>query len=30
VLGHSEIKMTMICARLAPDFREGEMDKVKF
>ncbi len=30
ILGHSDLKMTMIYAHLAPDFLEGEMDKVQF
>ena len=30
ILGHSDVKMTMIYAHLAPDFLEGEMDKVRY
>jgi integrase len=30
ILGHSDLKMTMIYAHLAPDFLEGEMDKVRY
>jgi site-specific recombinase XerD len=30
ILGHSDLKMTMIYAHLAPDFLDGEMEKVKF
>jgi integrase len=30
ILGHSEIKLTMIYAHLAPDFLGSEMDRLKF
>jgi integrase len=30
ILGHSDLKMTMIYAHLAPDFLDGEMEKVRY
>jgi site-specific recombinase XerC len=30
ILGHSDVKMTMIYAHLSPDFLAVELDKVKF
>ncbi len=30
ILGHSDIKMTMIYAHLAPDYLGDEMDRLKF
>ncbi len=30
ILGHSDIKLTMIYAHLAPDFLGSEMDRLKF
>ncbi len=30
ILGHSDLKMTLVYAHLAPDFLEGEMDKVRY
>ena len=30
ILGHSDVKMTMIYAHLAPDFLGTEMDRIKF
>ncbi len=30
ILGHSDLKMTLVYAHLAPDFLDGEMDKVVF
>ncbi len=30
ILGHSDVKMTMIYAHLQPDFLDGEMDRVRF
>lgn len=30
ILGHADLKMTMIYAHLAPDFLEGEMEKVSY
>lgn len=30
ILGHSDVKMTMVYAHLAPDFLDGEMDRLKF
>lgn len=30
ILGHSDLKVTMLYAHLAPDFLDGEMDRVKF
>jgi integrase len=30
ILGHSDLKMTLVYAHLAPDFLLGEMDKVRF
>jgi integrase len=30
ILGHSDLKMTMIYAHLAPDYLEREMDKVRY
>ncbi len=30
ILGHADLKMTLIYAHLAPDFLEGEMDRVRF
>ena len=30
ILGHSDIKMTMIYAHLAPDYLGDEMDRLRF
>lgn len=30
ILGHSDLKMSMVYAHLAPDFLDGEMEKVRF
>jgi integrase len=30
ILGHSDIKMTLVYAHLAPDFLDSEMDRLKF
>jgi integrase len=30
ILGHADLKMTLLYAHLAPDFLSGEMDKVRF
>jgi len=30
ILGHSDLKMTLVYAHLAPDFLENELDKIKF
>jgi site-specific recombinase XerD len=30
ILGHSDIKVTMIYAHLSPDFMAAEMDRLKF
>lgn len=30
ILGHSDLKMTLVYAHLAPDFLDGEMDRLKF
>jgi integrase len=30
ILGHADLKMTLIYAHLAPDFLDGEMDRVRF
>ncbi len=30
ILGHSDVKRTLICAHLAPDFLADEMDRRKF
>ena len=30
ILGHSDIKMTMVYAHLAPDFLGTEMNRIKF
>jgi site-specific recombinase XerC len=30
ILGHSDVKVTMIYAHLAPDFIGAEMNRVKF
>lgn len=30
ILGHSDLKMTLVYAHLAPDFLESELDKIKF
>lgn len=30
ILGHSDIKMTLVYAHLAPDFLDGEMERVRF
>ncbi len=30
ILGHSDVKMTMVYAHLAPEFLGDEMDRIKF
>ena len=30
ILGHSDLKMTLVYAHLAPDFLENELDKIRF
>ena len=30
ILGHSDLKMTLVYAHLAPDFLDGELEKIKF
>jgi site-specific recombinase XerC len=30
ILGHSDLKMTLVYAHLAPDFLEGEMERVRY
>ena len=30
ILGHSDIKMTLVYAHLAPDFLNAEMERVRF
>ena len=30
ILGHASIEMTLVYAHLAPDFLEGELDRLKF
>jgi len=30
ILGHSDLKQTLVYAHLAPDFLDGELDRIKF
>ena len=30
ILGHASIEMTLVYAHLAPDFLEGELDRLRF